>query len=154
MLTLVGSKRHVEDAAKVIGYADRPTTATDMVFVAGIFVFLGGLIGLPTLHLGALELGLGVAVGTLLGGLVAGWLRARYRTFGFVPAATLWLFELCRGLSAFIACVGISAGPGFVTGLVGTGPLLILITIAVVVLSHGTAIFVGRRVFDRIRGSF
>ncbi|WP_373505742.1 aspartate-alanine antiporter [Aestuariivirga sp.] len=150
VLTLVGSKRHVEDAAKMIGYADRPTTATDMVFV-GVFIFLGGLIGLPTLHLGALELGLGIAVGTLIGGLIAGWLRARYRTFGFVPAATLWLFDSV-GLSAFIACVGISAGPGFVTGLVSTGPLLVLITIAVVVLSHGTAIFVGRRVFDMNEG--
>ena len=150
VLTLVGSKRHVEEAAAVIGYADRPTTATDMVFV-GIFIFLGGLIGIPALHLGALELGLGVAVGTLLGGLVAGWLRARYRTFGFVPAATLWLFDSV-GLSAFIACVGISAGPSFIAGLVSTGPMLVVISVIVVALSHGTAVFVGRRVFDMNEG--
>ena len=150
VITLVGGKRHVEDAARLIGYADRPTTATDMVFV-GIFIFLGGLIGIPTLKWGALEIGLGVAVGTLLGGLVAGWLRARYRRFGFVPAATLWIFDSV-GLSAFIACVGISAGPGFMTGLLSTGPLLVLITIIVVALSHGTAIFVGRRVFNMNEG--
>jgi putative transport protein len=150
VLSLVGSKRHVEEAAAVIGYADRPTTATDMVFV-GIFIFLGGLIGIPALRLGAVELGLGVAVGTLLGGLVAGWLRARYRRFGFVPAATLWLFD-SLGLSAFIACVGISAGPSFVAGLVSTGPMLAAISIVVVALSHGTALFVGRRVFNMNEG--
>lgn len=150
VLTLVGSKRHVDDAAAVIGYADRPTTATDMVFV-GIFIFLGGLIGIPALHLGALELGLGVAVGTLLGGLTAGWLRARYRTFGFVPAATLWIFDSV-GLSAFIACVGLSAGPKFVTGLMSTGPLLVAISTIVVTLSHGAAIFVGRRLFNMNEG--
>ena len=150
VLTLIGSKKHVDEAAEIIGYADRPTTSTDMVFV-GIFIFLGGLIGIPALHLGALELGLGVAVGTLLGGLIAGWLRARYRTFGFVPAATLWIFDSV-GLSAFIACVGITAGPSFVAGLISTGPILIVISIAVVALSHGTAIFVGRRVFNMNEG--
>ncbi len=101
VLTLVGSKRHVEEAAAVIGYADRPTTATDMVFV-GIFIFLGGLIGIPALRLGAVELGLGVAVGTLLGGLVAGLAarsipQVRLRSGGHAVALRLaWTFRLHR----------------------------------------------------------
>ena len=116
VLTLTGTRAHVAEAAAELGYADVPTTATDMVYV-GTFIFLGGLIGIPALHVGALELGLGVAVGTLVGGLVAGWLRSRQRAFGFVPEATLWLFDSV-GLSAFIACVGIAAGPNFVAGLI------------------------------------
>lgn len=150
VLTIVGASKHVADAASVVGYADRPTSATDMVFV-GAFIFLGGLIGIPALHLGALELGLGVSVGTLIGGLVAGWLRARRRTFGFVPSAALWLFDSV-GLSAFIACVGISAGPSFVAGLVESGPALVFISIVVVVLAHGTAILVGSRIFGMNEG--
>ena len=150
VLTLVGTPKHVADAVAALGYADRPTTATDMAFV-GIFIFLGGMIGIPTLRFGALELGLGVAVGTLMGGLVGGWLRSRQRAFGFVPAATLWLFD-SMGLSAFIACVGISAGPSFVTGLVESGLELVLISVFVVVISHGAAILVGSRIFAMNEG--
>ena len=142
VLTIAGTRKHVADAVAGLGYADRPTTATDMVFVA-IFIFFVGMIGIPALRLGALEIGLGVAVGTLVGGLVAGWLRARRRTFGFVPAATLWIFDSV-GLLAFIACVGISAGPSFVDGLIASGTALVLISV-VVVVSHGVAILVGSR---------
>ena len=150
VLTIVGSRQHVADAVAVLGYADRPTTATDMVFV-GAFIFLGGLIGIPALKLGALELGLGIAVGTLIGGLVAGWLRSRHRTFGFVPTATLWLFDSV-GLSAFIACVGISAGPRFVSGLIEAGPALVVIPVIVVAVSHLVAVLVGSRVFKMNEG--
>ncbi|WP_424814810.1 aspartate-alanine antiporter [Roseococcus sp. YIM B11640] len=150
VLVLVGTRPRVAAAIDALGYADRPSSATDMVFV-GLFIFLGGLLGIPALHLGALELSIGVAVGTLLGGLVAGWLRSRNRRFGFVPAGTLWFFDSV-GLSAFIACVGISAGPSFVTGLVQSGPALVIVSIVVVVVAHGTAILVGSRVFRMNEG--
>ncbi len=150
VLTMVGTPKHIADAAAVLGYVDRPTTETDMVYV-GVFIFLGGLMGIPALRLGALELGLGVAVGTLVGGLIAGWLRSRVRYFGFVPAATLWLFD-SLGLSAFIACVGISAGPRFLVGLIESGPALVLVPIVVVVLSYGAAVLVGSRIFKMNEG--
>lgn len=150
VLSLVGSRQAVFSAAEAVGYADKPTTATDMVFV-GLFIVLGGLIGIPALHLGALELSIGVAVGTLLGGLVAGWLRARNRRFGFVPAGALWFFDSV-GLSSFIACVGVAAGPSFVSGLVASGPILVVVSIVVVVLSHGAAVLVGSRVFKMNEG--
>jgi putative transport protein len=73
------------------------------------------------------------------------------RYFGFVPAATLWLFD-SLGLSAFIACVGISAGPRFLAGLIESGPALVLVPIVVVVLSHGAAVLVGSRIFKMNEG--
>lgn len=150
VLTIAGSRQHVAEAAARLGYADRPTTATDMVYVA-LFIVAVGLFGIPALHLGALELGLGVAVGVLIGGLVAGWLRSVKRTFGFVPEATLGLFDSV-GLCAFIACVGISAGPSFVQGLVESGPALVVVSIVVVVLAHGAALVVGRKLFRMDEG--
>lgn len=150
VLTIAGSRQHVAEAAEVLGYPDRPTSATDMVYVA-LFIVAGGLFGIPALKLGALELGLGIAVGVLIGGLVAGWLRSIKRTFGFVPEATLWLFDSV-GLCAFIACVGISAGPSFVQGLVPSGPALVIVSIIVVVLAHGAALFVGRKIFKMNEG--
>ncbi|WP_171212764.1 aspartate:alanine exchanger family transporter [Ruegeria sp. HKCCA5426] len=145
VLTVSGTRSHIQDAASKLGYLDRETSKTDMVFVA-FFILLGGLIGIPALHYGAVELGLGTSVGVLLGGLVAGWLRSVRRTFGFVPEATLWIFDSV-GLCVFVACVGITSGTSFVAGVLESGPSLIFGALAIVFLAHGSAIFVGRKIF-------
>lgn len=145
VLTVSGTRGHIEDAAARLGYLDRETNQTDMIYVA-FFVLLGGLIGIPALKYGAIELGLGTSVGVLLGGLVAGWLRSVHRTFGFVPEPTLWIFD-SLGLCVFVACVGITSGPSFVTGVLDSGPSLIFGSVAIVLLAHGAAIVVGHKVF-------
>jgi len=145
ILTVSGTRGHIEDAAARLGYLDRESSKTDMIYVA-FFILLGGLIGMPTLKYGAIELGLGTSVGVLLGGLVAGWLRSVHRTFGFVPEATLWIFD-SLGLCVFVACVGITSGPSFVTGVLESGPSLIFGSVAIVLLAHGAAVFVGHKVF-------
>src|SRR4029077_16635265 len=48
VMTLVGATRDVERAAKELGYADRQTVMTDMIFV-GLGIVLGGFVGLLTL---------------------------------------------------------------------------------------------------------
>ena len=45
LLSLVGAKRDIDRAVAVIGYADWPSNATDMIFV-GTGIFIGGLVGL------------------------------------------------------------------------------------------------------------
>src|SRR5262249_43175533 len=83
-LYLVGPKRHVEQAALAVGYADRPGPNVDVIYVA-LGIALGALIGIPALSLGGMSLGLGAAGGILLAGLVFGWLRSRHPTFGRFP---------------------------------------------------------------------
>jgi putative transport protein len=53
VLNLIGAKPHVDRVARELGYADRPSVATDMVFV-GLGILLGGLIGLITVTVGNL----------------------------------------------------------------------------------------------------
>ena len=48
ILRIVGAKRHVEAAVKLLGFPDRPTNATDMAFV-GWGIVLGGLVGIPAI---------------------------------------------------------------------------------------------------------
>ena len=144
MLTVVGARQHVERIAPHIGYAEWVTAATDMVTV-GIAVVVGGLIGLPAMRIAALEIGLSLAVGVLLGGLVAGWLRSVSRRFGRVPEPALWLFDSV-GLNAFLALVGISAGPDFVRGLQESGPALVAAGVLVCALPHIATILFGRYV--------
>ena len=137
VVTIVGSAADVERAVQVLGVADRATDATDMLVVA-VAIFAGALIGLPTLHVSNLEIGLSLPVGVLLGGLVCGWLRSvKPRYFASIPAPTLWVFESI-GLTSFVAVVGLGAGPDFIQGLRAGGPSLVLagaltISIALVV---------------------
>lgn len=124
-LELVGLKKEVEVAAKELGYIDRPTNATDMVFV-GLGILLGGIVGALAIHIGGVPISLSTSGGALIAGLVFGWWRSKRPTFGQIPESALWILNNV-GLNMFIAVVGISAGPSFVQGLKEVGPMLFVI---------------------------
>jgi putative transport protein len=144
ILSIVGSRRDVERAEKAIGYADRDTVATDMIFV-GLGIVIGGLVGLLTVTVGGVPLTLTASGGALIMGLVFGWLRAVRPTFGGIPEAARWVFDTV-GLTVFIGVVGLAAGPSFVSGLQRSGASLILVGLVVAVLPHTVAILFGRYV--------
>jgi len=145
VLTLVGAKLHVERAARKIGYADRPTNLTDMVFV-GLGIVLGGLVGALTVHVGGIPLSLSTSGGALIAGLVFGWLRSVNRTFGRIPAPALWILNNV-GLTTFIAVVGISAGPSFVAGLKQAGLSLFFAGIVVTSVPLIIGVLMGKYLF-------
>ncbi len=145
VLTLVGPKRDVDRVAKEIGYADRPTNMTDMVFV-GVGIVLGGLAGALTIRLGGIPLSLSTSGGALMAGLVFGWLRSVNRTFGRIPAPALWILNNV-GLTTFIAVVGISAGPSFVAGLKDAGVSLFLAGIVVTSVPLIIGVLLGKYLF-------
>jgi len=124
ILKLSGRKTHIARVEKALGYVDRSTTATDMIWV-GLFIAVFGLIGALTLKVGGVPITLSVSGGVLFGGLVLGWARSVRPTFGRLPEATQW-FMNSVGLNVFIAIVGISSGPGFVAGLKANGVSLFL----------------------------
>ena len=144
LLTLIGSETDVARAAKSLGYADRSTVMTDMIFV-GLGIFLGGLVGLLTIVVADLPLTLTASGGALIMGLVFGWLRAVHPTFGRIPEAAMWVFDTV-GLSVFMACVGIAAGPSFFSGLQKSGISLVAVGLIVAILPHTVAILFGRYV--------
>jgi len=144
LLTLVGADPDVEQAAKNLGYADRKTITTDMIFV-GIGIFLGGLVGLLTIVVAGLPLTLTASGGALIMGLVFGWLRAVHPTFGRIPEAAMWVFDTV-GLTVFMACVGLAAGPSFFSGLQKSGISLVLVGLVIAVLPHTVSILFGRYV--------
>ena len=142
VLSLIGARPDVERAAQNLGYPDRATVATDMIFV-GLGIFIGGLVGLLSITVGGLPLTLTASGGALIMGLVFGWLRAVRPTFGRIPEAATWVFDTV-GLTVFIGVVGLSAGPSFIAGLQKSGVSLVLVGLVVAVLPHVTAILVGR----------
>ena len=144
LLRLAGSESDVERAGKALGYVERPSSETDVVFV-GLGILLGGLVGALTLRVGDLPLSLTASGGALIMGLVFGWLRSVRPTFGRIPEPALWVFDTI-GLAVFIGCVGLEAGPSFVAGLRTTGPSLVFVGLLVALTPHLTAVLFGRYV--------
>jgi putative transport protein len=144
ILRLHGTVPEVERAAKLIGYPDRPTAATDMIFV-GFGIFLGGLVGLLSIVVGGVPLTLTASGGALVMGLVFGWLRSIYPFFGRIPEPAIWIFDTV-GLCVFISIVGLSAGPSFLSGLQMTGVSLVLVGFISALLPHTLGILFGRYV--------
>jgi putative transport protein len=144
VLNLIGARVDVERAAQAIGYADRPTVTTDMVFV-GLGIVLGGLVGLLTLTVGGLPLTLTASGGALIMGLVFGWLRSVHPTFGRIPEAAMWVFDTV-GLTVFMSVVGLTAGPSFIAGIQTTGISLVFVGLVVATVPHAVAILFGTHV--------
>ncbi|MET0542173.1 MAG: aspartate-alanine antiporter [Variovorax sp.] len=154
VLRIGGSLDHVNAAVEMLGYADRPTDATDVSFLsAGIVV--GGLIGVLSVTVGGVPISLSTSGGALLAGLFLGYYRTIKPKFGQIPAPALWLLNNL-GLNVFIAIVGINAGPDFISGLQKLGvslflwgvvatsvPLLLAVLIARFVFKFDPAILLG-----------
>jgi len=144
LLRLAGAQQDVERAGKALGYVERPSSETDVVFV-GLGILVGGLFGALSFQIGTLPLSLTASGGALIMGLVFGWLRAVRPTFGRIPEPALWVFDTI-GLAVFIGAVGLAAGPGFVAGLRAMGPGLFVVGFLVALTPHLTAVLFGHYV--------
>ncbi|MFB6895921.1 MULTISPECIES: aspartate-alanine antiporter [Streptomyces] len=123
-VVLTGPKRLVDPAGRAIGKPVPTSFATDMLWV-GLGVFLGGCIGIPALTVSGVPISLSTSGGALIMGLVFGWIRGKYPTYGNVPPGAQWFMDTF-GLCAFVAVVGINAGPSFTSGLSTAGWGLLL----------------------------
>ncbi|MYV67089.1 aspartate-alanine antiporter [Streptomyces sp. SID2131] len=123
-LVLTGPKRLVDPAGKAIGKPVPTSFATDMLWV-GLGVFLGGCVGIPALTVSGVPISLSTSGGALIMGLVFGWIRGKYPTYGNVPPGAQWFMDTL-GLCLFVAVVGINAGPSFTSGLASAGWGLLL----------------------------
>jgi putative transport protein len=145
ILTIAGNVAHVNAATATLGVADRPVESTDLA-VVGAGIVIGGLIGAITYVAGGLPISLSTSGGALLAGLVLGYLRTVRPTLGNIPGPALWLMNTL-GLNVFIAIVGISAGPGFVSGLEQVGMSLFLWGMVATTIPLVVAVLLGHYVF-------
>ena len=144
LLKVSGLLPDVERAAKSVGYVDRVTSETDMVFV-GLGILLGGLVGLLAVTIAGISITLTTSGGALVMGLIFGWLRSKTPKFGRIPDPALWIFDNV-GLSAFIGIIGLSAGPTFISGLSQTGIGLLFAGLIVAIVPHIIGLLFGHYV--------
>ncbi|SAL81949.1 Aspartate/alanine antiporter [Caballeronia choica] len=144
-ITIVGRTQDTTAAAKVLGVLDRPTNLTDVAFVS-LAITVGALVGAIVIKVAGIPITLSTAGGSLIAGILFGWLRAIHPTFGRIPEPTIW-FMNSVGLNVFIAVVGLTAGPGFVAGLQHLGISLFLWGIFATSVPLILGMFIARYVF-------
>ena len=144
VMTLVGATHDAERAAAKVGQVLRYGDRTDIAFLAaGIAV--GLLIGLLSVKVGSFAVTLGGAGGTLLVGLICGWLRARRPTVGsFPPSAQQSLSDI--GLGGFIAAIGLANGPAAIAAIQSHGLLLLSLGLVVTLVPLTVATIVAHRI--------
>lgn len=122
-LHVTGAEVAVEKLAAAAGRIIHPTEDTDFA-VLGVAIFVGVIVGaIVKIPLGHLKIALGTSVGTLLVGVIVGWMRSLRPWFGRVPDAAI-AFMKSIGLAAFVAMVGLKAGPIFITAVKEYGYIL------------------------------
>ena len=144
-LEVSGSQAAVERLAPLVGRMIYPTDDTDFV-VLGAAIFLGVLAGAALIvPIGHLRIALGTSVGTLIAGVLVGWTRSVKPWFGRIPDGAIH-FMKDIGLAAFVAMVGLKAGPVFIQAVKEHGYLLFLGGIVVTLTPLFAGLFFGRYV--------
>ena len=145
MVRLVGPEPAVERAAKLVGAVVLPSDATDFVTL-GLAIFIGGLMGVViAVPIGGIHISLSTSVGTLLVGLLVGWLRSVRPLFGRIPDGAV-SFMTSLGLAAFVAMVGLHAGPVFIQAVREVGFGLVLGGAVVTLTPQIAGLYFGRYV--------
>jgi putative transport protein len=142
LLRIVGPEPVVQRAVARIGAIVAPATTIDFV-VLGLAIFFGGVAGvLLSFTVGTVKISLSTSVGTLLAGLLVGYLRTHYPLFGRIPDGAV-SFMTSLGLAAFVGLTGIHAGPIFISALRESGIGLLLGGVVVTLLPQAVGFLVG-----------
>jgi len=144
-LTLVGIESAVVAAASEVGEVVRPTDVTDFVAL-GWAIFIGALVGAAlSFKYSGMVLSIGSSVGTLVAGIVTGYVRSVRPLFGRIPDEAI-KFMQAFGLAGFVAMAGIAAGPHFVQAVRESGATLLLGGAVVTLVPLIVGLWFGRKV--------
>jgi len=143
ILQVTGVEQAVETLAPIVGVKLSSVDEADFS-ILGLAIFAGVLLGasivIPVAHL---RIGLGTSVGTLLAGVIVGWAHSVRPWFGRMPHEAI-LFMKSIGLSAFVAMIGLKAGPIFIQTLKQSGYILFLGGIVVTLIPLIAGLYFGR----------
>lgn len=130
VLSVVGPRSALAGLQEILGPVESGVAETDMATFAFGIAF-GALFGALAVNVKGIPLGLGMAGGLLVSGILVGWLNATRPTFGRFPEAARWIF-MEFGLMLFIVGVGLQAGGQVVETFLTAGPGLIVASMLVV----------------------
>lgn len=144
MLTIQGLPQEINKACPEIGFEEKPTDQTDVVFLS-LCIVIGAIVGAMTLTIKDVPISLSTAGGALISGIFFGWWRTKRPSVGFIPNSVLW-FMNNLGLNMFIAVIGIQCGPVFIPGIEKVGLMLFVMG----VISTSVPLFIGMWLGDKV----
>jgi putative transport protein len=146
VVTCYGPEFAVDRLVQHVGFVERDLAETDL-FTFALGITAGIALGTLAVTVGGLTIGLGMAGGLLITGLVIGFLRSIWPIFGRVPSGARWvLMEM--GLLIFMAGVGLNSGGGIVEIVQSAGVKLIGAGIIVTLVPMFVGYFFSRRVLN------
>ena len=145
VMTITGPESSIARIAPQVGDVLHPSNDTDLGtlgFAICIGIVIGVVVSVP---IAGMHIALGTSVGTLIAGLGVGWLRSTRPTFGRFPDAAIMLMR-SLGLAAFVAMVGLKAGPVFIDAVREVGFSLLLGGVVVTLTPLFVGLYFGRYV--------
>ena len=145
ILGVTGPEPAVLRAKDRLGAIVMPSERTDFVALC-LAIVAGGILGLAlVVPLGGLRIVIGTSVGTLILGLLVGYAHSIRPTFARIPDAAIQLM-ISLGLAAFIAMIGLGAGPHFLGALREAGVGLFFGGMVVTIVPLVFGLYFGRYV--------
>ncbi|MGI9331108.1 MAG: aspartate:alanine exchanger family transporter [Gammaproteobacteria bacterium] len=142
-LTVTGERSRLETVAGLLGHIEEDVEETDLAtFSFGIAA--GVLTGMIAIKVGTVSIGLGMAGGLLIAGIIIGSISALNPAFGRVPRPARYLLREL-GLMLFMAQVGLNAGGGIVAALSSVGPLIVVMGLGITLIPAIVAYTIGRK---------
>ena len=143
ILTIYGLEPAVRRVAEEAGDILQESAGTDYVAL-GLAICFGALAGLVlAFPVGGLHIAMGTSVAVLVMGLAMGWRNSVRPTFAVLPHDAIE-FMKSIGLAAFVAMIGLKAGPVFLQALKEIGLTVFLGGIAVTLVPQLVGLLVGR----------
>ena len=131
-ILLVGRKKDLDRAQKLIGYKSPSINTTEFVTL-GLALVLGYLIGEISFKISGTAISLGSGLGCLISGLIFGFLRTRHPKLGSINNGAANFIQ-SFGLAVFVGIVGLNAGQPALEAIEKYGVTLLLLGVVVTVL--------------------
>ncbi len=144
IIHLYGSAGGISKLGHLLGKRVSRTERTNFVYLS-LGLILGVLVGGLGFTARGVFMTLGTGGGALLAGLVFGWFQNKRPDLPGVPPSAV---ELSKdlGLSVFVACVGLSAGPQALALVAQYGFILPLLGVSIVLVPSCISLFVGSKI--------
>src|SRR5262245_25785417 len=130
VIRVVGPPQAVARLTSALGVAVRPSNVTDIITL-GLGIAAGYAVGLITIPIAGIPVGLGTMGGIVVAGMVVSILRANNPAFGGPMPEGARAFLEGIGVDLFVTTLGLNVAPALVTALAQGGTTIMVIGLGV-----------------------